>query len=131
MVSRPALVPVSTAAAEAAAVGATEQAEPLDLDALLDRITQLKAAQKAIESELTPLLDQLHAAFDGGELDPSFSHNDFSFCWSPGRLSYAYPEPLRQQEQSLKQAQKSAVESGTATIQHGNPFWTIKAPRAV
>ncbi|WP_255141840.1 hypothetical protein [Synechococcus sp. EJ6-Ellesmere] len=125
MVSRPALVPVS-AAAEVVA-----QAEPLDLDALLDRITQLKAAQKAIESELTPLLDQLHAAFDGGELDASFSHNDFSFCWSPGRLSYAYPEPLRLQEQSLKQAQKSAVESGTATIQHGNPFWTIKAPRAV
>lgn len=124
MVSRPALLPVSAAAA-------TEQAEPLDLDALLDRITQLKGAQKAIESELTPLLDQLHAAFDSGELDASFSHNDFSFCWSPGRLSYAYPETLRLQEQSLKQAQKSAVESGTATIQHGNPFWTIKAPRAV
>jgi len=83
-----------------------------------------------VTTTLTPLLDQLHAAFDSVELDASFSHNDFSFCWSPGRLSYAYPETLRQQEQSLKQAQKSAVESGTATIQHGNPFWTIKAPRA-
>jgi hypothetical protein len=123
MVSRPVLEPI-------AATEAVAQAEPLDLDALLDRVTQLKAAQKVIESELAPLLDQLHAAFDGGELDASFSHNDFSFCWSPGRLSYTYPEPLRLQEQSLKQAQKSAVESGTATIQHGNPFWTIKAPRA-
>jgi hypothetical protein len=126
MVSRPVLEP---AAAEAVAQ-AVAQAEPLDLDAQLDRITQLKTAQKAIESELAPLLDQLHAAFDSGELDASFTHNDFSFCWSPGRLSYAYPEALRLQEQSLKQAQKSAVESGTATIQHGNPFWTIKAPRA-
>ena len=130
MVSRSALLPVS-AAADVAVAEPAEQAEPLDLDALLDRITQLKAAQKAIESELTSLMDQLHAAFDSGELDASFSHNDFSFCWSPGRLSYAYPETLRLQEQSSKQAQKSAVESGTATIQHGNPFWTIKAPRAV
>ncbi len=128
MVSRTVLEPVAATEAVAQAVA---QAEPLDLDALLDRITQLKAAQKAIESELTSLLDQLHAAFDGGELDASFSHNDFSFCWSPGRLSYAYPETLLLQEQSLKQAQKSAVESGTATIQHGNPFWTIKAPRAI
>lgn len=127
MVSRPVLEP---AAATKAVAQTAAQAEPLDLDALLDRITQLKAAQKAIESELTPLLDQLHAAFDGGELDASFSHNDFSFCWSPGRLSYAYPETLRLQEQSLKQAQKSTIESGTATVQHGNPFWTIKAPRA-
>jgi hypothetical protein len=127
MVSRPVLEP---AAATEAAAQAVAQAEPPDLDALLDRITQLKVAQKAIESELTPLLDQLHAAFDGGELDASFSHNDFSFCWSPGRLSYAYPDTLRLQEQSLKQAQKFAVESGTATVQHGNPFWTIKAPRA-
>ena len=119
MVSRPVLEP---AAATEAVAQAVARAEPLDLDALLDRITQLKAAQKSIESELTPLLDQLHAAFDGGELDASFSHNDFSFCWSPDRLSYAYPETLRLQEQSLKQAQKSAVESGTATIQHSNPF---------
>ncbi len=127
MVSRPVLEP---AAATEAVAQTAAQAVPLDLDALLDRITQLKAAQKAIENELAPLLDQLHAAFDGGELDPSFSHNDFNFCWSPGRLSYAYPETLRLQEQSLKQAQKSSVESGTATIQHGNPFWTIKPPRA-
>ncbi|WP_259732097.1 MULTISPECIES: hypothetical protein [Synechococcales] len=126
MVSRPVLEPPSAAVPEAA-----EQAEPIDLDALLDRITQLKAAQKSIETELTPLLDQLHAAFDSGELDASFSHNDFSFCWSPGRVSYTYPEPLRLQEQSLKQAQKSAIESGTATVQHGNPFWTIKAPRPI
>ncbi|WP_233130306.1 DUF2058 domain-containing protein [Synechococcus sp. 1G10] len=126
MVSRPVLEPASAAVPEAA-----EQAEPIDLDALLNRITQLKAAQKAIEAELTPLLDQLHAAFDSGELDASFSHNDFSFCWSPGRVSYTYPEPLRLQEQSLKQAQKSAIESGTATVQHGNPFWTIKAPRPI
>ena len=74
------------------------------LDALLDRITVLKLQQKSIEAELSPLLEQLSAALEAGELDASFSHNGCSFCWSAGRTSYAYPEPLQQQEQALKEA---------------------------
>jgi hypothetical protein len=99
------------------------------LDALLDRVTSLKLQQKAIEAALAPLLEQLSAALEAGELDGCFSHNDCSFSWSPGRLSYVYPEPLQQQEQALKEAQRQAVASGSATARHGKAFWTIKAAR--
>jgi hypothetical protein len=105
-------------------------ADGVDLDALLDRITALKAEQKAIEAALTPLLEQLSGALEAGELDATFSHNDCSFCWSAGRISYVYPEPLQQQEQALKQAQRLAVANGTATEKQGKAFWTIKPGRS-
>jgi hypothetical protein len=101
-----------------------------DLDALLDRITVLKAEQKAIEGALTPLLEQLSGALEAGELDANFSHNDCSFCWSAGRISYVYPEHLQQQEQALKQAQRLAVATGTASEKQGKAFWTIKTDRS-
>ena len=101
------------------------------LDAVLDRITALKSSQKAIDAELAPLLDALSGALDAGELDASFCHNDFCFCWSAGRRSYDYPEALQLQEQQLKQAQQDAIASGLAAARAGKPFWTIKAPRAV
>jgi hypothetical protein len=100
------------------------------LDALLDRITVLKAEQKAIEGALTPLLEQLSGALEAGELDANFSHNDCSFCWSAGRISYVYPEHLQQQEQALKQAQRLAVATGTASEKQGKAFWTIKPDRS-
>ncbi len=100
------------------------------LDALLDRITVLKAQQKSIEVELAPLLEQLSGALEAGELDASFSHNGCSFTWSAGRTSYAYPEPLQEQEQALKEAQRLAVATGVATEKHGKAFWTIKPGRS-
>jgi hypothetical protein len=100
------------------------------LDALLDRITVLKLQQKALEAELSPLLEQLSGALEAGELDASFSHNGCSFSWSAGRTSYAYPEPLQLQEQALKEAQRLAVASGAATTKQGKAFWTIKAVRS-
>jgi hypothetical protein len=112
-----------TTASSAPLVGAA-------LDALLDRITVLKLQQKAIEAELSPLLEQLSGALEVGELDASFSHNGCSFCWSAGRTSYAYPESLQQQEQALKEAQRLAVATGAATEKHGKAFWTIKPGRS-
>jgi len=100
------------------------------LDALLDRITALKLQQKAIEAELSPLLEQISGALEAGELDASFSHNGCSFCWSAGRTSYAYPEPLQQQQQALKEAQRLAVATGAATEKQGKAFWTIKPVRS-
>ena len=100
------------------------------LDALLDRITVLKLQQKSIDAELSPLLEQLSGALEAGELDASFSHNGCSFCWSAGRTSYAYPEPLQQQEQALKEAQRLAVATGAATEKQGKAFWTIKPGRS-
>ncbi len=100
------------------------------LDVLLDRITSLKLQQKAIEAEFSLLLEQLSGALEAGELDANFSHNGCSFCWSAGRTSYAYPEPLQQQEQALKEAQRLAVATGAATEKHGKAFWTIKPGRS-
>ena len=99
------------------------------LDALLDRITVLKLQQKSIEVELSPMLEQLSDALEAGDLDANFSHNGCSFSWSAGRTSYLYPEPLVQQEQALKEAQRLAVATGAATEKHGKAFWTIKAAR--
>ena len=100
------------------------------LDALLDRITVLKLQQKSTEVELSPLLEQLSVALEAGELDATFSHNGYSFSWSAGRTRYAYPEPLQQQEQALKEAQRLAVATGAATEKHGKAFWTIKPGRS-
>jgi hypothetical protein len=115
------------------AASTTTTAAPLPsgaLDALLDRVTVLKLQHKAIEAELTPLLEQLSVALEAGELDACFSHNDCSFSWSAGRVSYVYPEPLQQQEQALKEAQRLAVANGTASAKHGKAFWTIKVARS-
>ena len=113
---------------ESAAEPAAPQ-DPAELDALLDRITELKASQKELEAELQLLLDQLDGAFEAGLLDPNFSHNDVSFCWSAGRTTYTYPEVLQQREQALKAAQKDAIASGAATAKVGRPFWMIRVPR--
>lgn len=112
-----------------AATGSAVIPDPTALDELLDRITELKATQKLLEIQFEPLLDQLDAAFEEGLLDPSFSHNDVSFCWSAGRTTYVYPEALKQREQALKAAQKDAIASGAATAKSGKPFWTIRLPR--
>ena len=118
-----ALLMAATTASSSPMAGAT-------LDALLDRITVLKLQQKATEAELSTLLEQLSGALEAGELDATFSHNGCSFCWSAGRTSYAYPEPLQQQEQALKEAQRLAVATGAAMEKHGKAFWTIKPGRS-
>ncbi len=113
------LAPAPSAPASAAA----------DLDALLDAVTAIKAQQKELEQQLEPLLDSLCAAMATGQLDPSFSHNDWAFCHSPGRLSYAFPAAVQQIEQQLKAAKESAIQQGSATEKRGKPFWTIRPPK--
>ena len=106
-------------------------AVPADaLDALLDAITALKAQQKELEQQLEPLLEALSAAMAAGQLDPSFSHEDWAFCHSPGRLSYAFPAAVLQIEQQLKAAKEAAIQQGTVTEKRGKPFWTIRAQKA-
>ena len=104
-------------------------ADAADLDALLDAVTALKAQQKELEQQLEPLLESLNTAMAAGQLDPSFSHNDWAFAHSPGRLSYAFPRSVQQIEQQLKAAKDSAIQQGRATEKRGKPFWTIRAPK--
>ena len=112
-----------------AAAPSTLTADAADLDVLLDAVTAIKAQQKELEQQLESLLESLNTAMATGQLDPAFSHNDWAFCHSPGRLSYEFPPEVRQIEQQLKVAKDSAIQQGSATEKRGKPFWTVRAPK--
>jgi hypothetical protein len=99
------------------------------IDELLDAITAIKAQQKQLEQQLEPLLEALNTAMASGQLDPSFSHNDWAFSHSPGRLTYDFPAAVQQIEKQLKAAKEAAIQQGSATDKRGNPFWTIRAQK--
>ena len=96
------------------------------VDGLLDALTAIKAQQKQLEQQLEPLLEALSEAMAAGLLDPSFSHNDWAFAHSTGRLSYDFPPAVQQIEQQLKAAKDAAIQQGSATEKRGKPFWTIR-----
>jgi hypothetical protein len=100
------------------------------VDGLLDALTAIKAQQKQLEQQLEPLLEALCEAMATGQLDPSFSHNDWGFAHSPGRLTYDFPLAVQQIEQQLKAAKETAIQQGSATEKRGKPFWTIRPPKA-
>ena len=108
---------------------AADAAADADLDALLDAVTALKAQQKELEQQLEPLLEALNTAMASGQLDPSFSHKDWAFAHSTGRLSYEFPPVVQQIEQQLKSAKEAAIQQGSATEKRGKPFWTIRPPK--
>jgi hypothetical protein len=99
------------------------------VDGLLDALTAIKAQQKQLEQQLDPLLEALSDAMAAGQLDPAFSHNDWAFSHSPGRLSYEFPAAVQQIEQQLKAAKEAAIQQGSATEKRGKPFWTIRPPK--
>ena len=99
------------------------------IDALLDAMTAVKNQQKQLEQQLEPLLEALSEAMAAGQLDPSFSHNDWAFAHSPGRLTYDFPPEVQQIEQQLKAAKDAAIQQGSATEKRGKPFWTIRPPK--
>ena len=100
-----------------------------DLDDLLVAVTAIKAQQKELEQQLEPLLEALNTAMATGQLDPSFSHNDWAFAHSTGRLSYEFPPVVQQIEQQLKAAKEAAIQQGSASEKRGKPFWTIRPPK--
>ena len=113
-----------------AAIAPSGASDPVGaIDALLDAVTAIKVQQKQLEQQLEPLLDSLGEAMAAGQLDPSFSHNDWAFAHSPGRLIYEFPAAVQQIEQQLKAAKESAIQQGSATEKRGKPFWTIRAPK--
>ena len=117
---------MSAAPVEAASTSSAAPDSAGAIDALLDAVTAIKAQQKQLEQQLEPLLEALNAAMAAGELDPAFSHNDWAFAHSPGRLSYDFPPAVQQIEQQLKAAKDAAIQQGSATEKRGKPFWTIR-----
>ena len=124
----PAVAVAAAAAAPAPLVAVDGSGDPIER--LLDQITALKAEHKRLEQQLEALLESLSGAMASGQLDPSFSHNDWSFCHSAGRLSYAYPAAVEQIERQLKAAKEAAIQQGRATEKRGKPFWAIRPPTA-
>ena len=125
-----ALAPAVAAAAAAPAPLVAVDGSGDPIERLLDQITALKAEHKRLEQQLEALLESLSAAMASGQLDPAFSHNDWSFCHSAGRLSYAYPAAVEQLERQLKAAKEAAIQQGNVSEKRGKPFWTIRPPSA-
>lgn len=94
-------------------------------DQLLDQITATKAQLSVLEGRLAGLLDQLSAALEDGEIDPKFSHEDWTFTHSEGRKTWTYPETVKKH---IKALQELAQTDGTATMKQGASYWIIKAP---
>lgn len=102
----------------------------IDIDATLDQVISLKRQIKSLEGMLDTALDALKEAVDTGDLDPQFTHNDTAFDLREGRASYTYPAAVTELSLKLKNAQAAAVADGTATLKRGEPYWTIKLPKA-
>jgi hypothetical protein len=100
-------------------------AEALTLDQVLDQITATKAQLSILEDRLAGLLDQLSTALDDGEIDPKFSHEDWTFTHSEGRKTWTYPETVKKHIKSLQELSQA---DGTATVKNGAPYWIVKAP---
>lgn len=97
-------------------------------DDLLDQLTATKRQIAELQATYDGLLDQLTVAYQAGEVDPSFSHNDWSLTYSEGRRTYTYPPAVKALEDGLKAAKKLAEANGSATPKTGAPFWTVRPP---
>lgn len=100
-------------------------AQPQDIDQTLERITAIKAQIKLLESQLESALDTITDAMQAGDLDPSFTHEDWSFAYHNGRLSTTYSD---QAKAAIKGIQEADLASGRASQRQGAGYWTIKAP---
>lgn len=100
------------------------------IDERLDQVWRIKKLIARLEDDLANLLDQLTQDVAEGDLDATFSHNDATFSWSPGKVSYTYPQAVVNLSQQLKQAQAAAVADGTAAMKRGAPYWTVQLPKS-
>lgn len=103
----------------------TTPTAPVTTEQLLDQITNTKAQLAILEGRLAGLLDQLTAALDSGEIDASFSHEDWTFSHCAGRNTWDYPKELKAQ---IKTLQEQAQTSGAAVQKTGAGYWSIKPP---
>lgn len=98
-------------------------------ETLIEKIIDTETAIKRLEEQKETLRDELEALCLAGEIDPSFTYNDWSFNRSEGRRSYDYPPVVKQAKADVKALEKASEADGTATLKPSSPFWTIKAPK--
>ena len=112
-----------------------EQTQTLDLeqlstDELLDALIEVRQAIDLLNTRDVSLLKRLSELAAAGEVDyGGFKHQGYSFGWSAGKCSYAYPEDIEELEADLEAAKEAAKADGSATAAIGDPFWTIRAPK--
>lgn len=99
-----------------------------DIETLLAKIIDTETAIKRLEIQRQELRDALEVRLQDGDLDPSFSWNDWSFSHSEGKRSYTYPPTITDLEATIKAEKAAAIADGTAIEKRGAPFWTIKPP---
>jgi hypothetical protein len=96
-----------------------------DIDTLIDDVIKLKAQAKLLDAQLSSAMDQLTTALQAGDIDPSFSHDDWAFTYNAGRITTTYSAEAKQ---AIKQLQDADIQMGRATQKRGVGFWTVKAP---
>ena len=101
-----------------------------DIDAILNELIWLEDSIKWQQERAAELRDQLTALHDAGEIDGTFTHEDWSFTYSAGRRSWTYPPVVKAIETQLKSAKNAAQADGTAEARTGAPFWTLRRPEA-
>lgn len=104
--------------------------DAMNADGLLNALIDIRrnvATLKAVDEAILDRLSQLH---DAGEIDASFTHEDWSFSFCEGRRKWAYPENITALEAGLKQAKKAAEADGTATATQGASYWTVREPKS-
>lgn len=102
----------------------------MSTEELLDRITATKRQLADLQATYDGLLDQLTAAYQAGEVDPSFTHDDWSLTFSEGRRTWSYPPAVKALETNLKAAKRLAEADGSAQAKLGAPFWSVRPPAA-
>ncbi|MEI8251538.1 MAG: hypothetical protein WCF98_10245 [Synechococcus sp. ELA057] len=101
----------------------------LSEEALLLHLEDLKATLAKLTATQELLTDELSRRLEAGDIDPTFSHNDWTFNWSAGRRSWSYPPSVKALEEQAKAAKKASEADGTAHATTGTPYWTIRAPK--
>ena len=88
-----------------------------------------KAALQAAQDTLSQATTALDLLVEAGVLPeknlPTFY--GFLIYRTEGRLSWTYPQAIKELEANLKKRKQLAEQLGEATQKRGNPFWTIKA----
>lgn len=107
----------------------SEAIAALPEDDLLASIEATKRRIAELGSLLDAYLDDLTRRADAGDLDPQFSHNDWSFSLSPGRRTWDYPSRVRDLQAQANAAKKAAEADGSAVAKIGAPFWSIRGPQ--
>ena len=75
---------------------------------------------KALKKELS----ELHVA---GQVPTKFSHNGAAFSLLNGKPSVKLDDITKMKMEEIK---SEAIASGAATFTQGDPYWTIKQPKA-